>query len=131
MITLLDPKIEGLVPNFGLLKDAPLDVSKIMLNNIREIDYAGENVFVAFNDTTAVFFKCLPDANKIDGYNCIDLQLSLNLSENRERFQRAQVLNGILVTVTSQYPSQLRKMSLGQVAPLLNTTITARSIEDG
>lgn len=49
------------------------------LTSVKSLRHIGENVFSAWNDDTAVFFKC-QRTNKTEAYKCEGLPNSLNLN---------------------------------------------------
>ena len=95
------------------------------LTSVKSLRHIGENVFSAWNDDMAVFFHC-DRSSKTEAYKCKGLPkaLDLNFTQLGTKYVKAQVFNGILVTLTTTLASKVNDTKPA------HTYITANSIVD-
>ena len=96
------------------------------ITSVKSLRHIGENIFVAWNDEKAVFFQCKRN-DKTEEYKCDNAipNLNLDLTSMKQRFMKAQVLNGIIVAITASRINDVSDIATA------NTTIHAHSVEDG
>lgn len=130
--------IQGNSPEIALLNTTMKDVEleyvynspgnvsfkNAQLDNIKSVRHIGENVFSAWNDEKAVFFKC-KRADKKTNFSCNSLFEDINLAEDKQTYLKAQVLNGIMVVLTTTADKYI-----DDINPAI-TRIQAFSLEDG
>lgn len=99
-LTGIESSVDGLDLDYLHISPKTVTYTGDKLTGISHLRHIGENIFAAWSDEKVIFFRCARGQEE-DTFACDDILESIDVNLTGRRFLKAQVLNSILIVLTT------------------------------